>query len=144
MRQHHTTTLLLLSALVTCCTSKSELFRRAEILAGPGARECGHVAADQDTGSSMACAQQAITDGAAFRVSFDTYGIDSALTLALVGSTSGGLTELRFDSDTAGGSQFLPHPHLFERDCPGVSFEKGKVTGRSLFRCLEPAAATKP
>jgi hypothetical protein len=132
------TALAVLALMTGACARRSQLFARIAQLAGPSARDCGHVNVNEDPASAMRCAENAISKRTPFRVSVDGRTVDSAVTDALVGSSDGRLTWVRFDADTSGGS-LLPLPKIFERPCSEVTFLQSEFSGRAAFECVRPA-----
>jgi hypothetical protein len=134
------TALVALALITGACARRSQLFARTAQLAGPSARDCGHVNLNEDPASAMRCAEDAISERTPFRVSVDGRTVDSAVTDALVGAPDGRFTWVRFDADTAGGSRLLPLPRIFEWPCAEVTFLQSELSGRTTFKCVRPAA----
>ena len=72
--------------------------KHLKVLAGKNAISCGDVAVKENPKEANRCAQAAFHNRKAFYVSYEFWGIDSQVTLALAMNSSGYLYSLQADS----------------------------------------------
>ena len=90
--------------------------------AGPGARECGVVALDQDRTAAYRCAQAALAQREPFWVAFQVMGIDSTIYEGLASRSPGEAVRLVWDSDIYGGYNLVPIRRLSKTACQAPNF----------------------
>jgi hypothetical protein len=53
-------------------------------MSGPGVTECGRVEVKQDRGAALSCLVAEVKGHRPFRVSIETYGLETIITIAVV------------------------------------------------------------
>lgn len=93
-------------ALLVCSCSKKpcDLDLEARERAGANAVDCGRVAIGADRSSTDSCVAQAFQERKPFHARYEAQGIDSRVAWGVIGSASGTVTLLLYDSDPSGGS----------------------------------------
>ncbi|MEZ5313480.1 MAG: carboxypeptidase-like regulatory domain-containing protein [Thermoanaerobaculia bacterium] len=86
--------------------------------AGPGAEDCGSAGVREGRKAAIACAEEALSTGRAFFVTFAVQGIDSQLLQALVSFSSGPPIQFWYDSDIGGGGGTPGLSRIEQRPCP--------------------------
>ena len=85
--------------------------------AGKNATDCGVATTKQDPGATVACVNQAIVQGRAFKASFRQFGMDAARATGLAASESGQVTAVRYDSNPGGFCLYLCRPTIQAAPC---------------------------
>ena len=145
---------VLLSVLLRVSTSKRDVFHRLppsvldhrlRLLAGKGAKNCGHVKFAQSPQTATACAMRAFQQHEHFYVIYDLQGIDSDVAGGFVSGTQGMLAALfdSFGTSSEGlpeGSKFTDGPYVVILPCPKANTMHVSSGGR--VSCLDRGAQT--
>ncbi len=127
---------------LACGPSEGEYFRRVTELSGPNAADCGRVPVKGDLSGALACMERQFAGNQPFRVSVETYGLESILTFSVVRTPKGEVLAVVRDPDTCGGNCWVEKARIWVGPCavPRVAFDPDGSYARDPIRCDSPDA----
>jgi hypothetical protein len=127
---------------VGCGPSQGDYFQRVRELSGPDAVDCGHVPVQHELRDALSCMETEVAANRPFRVSVETYGLESILTFAVVRTPQGELLTALYDPDACGGNCWLRRPFVRVGRCPSPQVVRGPSGGfdRDPIRCEPPGS----
>ena len=105
------------------------LDKAMRLRAGKDAIDCGRIRIGDDSDKSDKCVAKAHEEKRPFIARYDLRGIDSIVSVGLVGNDGGEIYVFRYDSDPSGGSNI--GESIRKQKCRGIRITKNK-RGRQI------------
>jgi hypothetical protein len=138
----HLVTAPILLVVIGCGPSHEAYLAQVTQLGGAAAVNCGYVPIRQDPASSLACMEEQLALEKPFRVSVETYGLESIVTFTVVRDGAGVQQYLLYDPDTCNHNCWFKRPRIWRGECPDphVARNPDGSFARDPIECIRSAA----